>query len=603
MGPGKRMTGQLPTSRTMQRAALRAAGELLRDPVTACGVALVAAIGALYLLPIVGQERLAAWSEGPVFVPLNLWVIAATVGRARRAPERIERDFWRLIAGGFTCWLLAVLLALLPAWAVTSPHLTLPYDGLSVAFYLCLILATTRAPHDPHAGDARRIGARLVTVGTVIFGVGMTVYFDLVPFLVDRADFESRAPAFYLFLALDFALIARAAAQFRSAQDPRWRLPYGLILLSAALLALGDLLDLLRRLGFSAYTSGSATDFLWYGIYVSIALAPAVRRVSPPPRPTVARSGVLFGSPLLTFAFIVPLVHFSLSGAALLGARSQHPREGVALATMAGVLLVAWWRQSLLERSHVALQLDLERERDRLRNAERLEAVGRLAGGVAHDFNNQLAVILGYSEVIEREAAGRPDLVEAGQAIGDAARVAADLTRELLTVGRRTPLLVSVFDLGQWVDGMAAKLATLVGPSIRLSLALPRAPAPVRADRGSMERALIALVTNSREAMPRGGRLGIELSLPSVAEAGGERQVELAVVDDGVGMSAEVLAHAFEPFFTTKPFGHGSGLGLASAHGIVEQNGGTITLESAPGKGTRAVMRLPLAMAADGRGL
>ena len=260
------------------------AGALTRDPISVVGLIALALITSLYLLPVVSPQRLATWSEGPIFLPLMAWVVLATLVRSRRSRSEPERQFWRIIGIGSVCWFAATLLTLLPVWSADHALLELAYDGLVVTFYLALILATTKTPHVA-AGPRRYVGATPVLLGTVVFGVGMTIYFDLVPYLVDRVDFESRAPAFYLFLALDLSLVARTAAQFRSARAEAWRIPYLLILLASLLLALGDLLDLLRRLGLPAYTSGTATDFLWYSIYASIALAAGLRQAEIVARP------------------------------------------------------------------------------------------------------------------------------------------------------------------------------------------------------------------------------------------------------------------------------------------------------------------------------
>ncbi len=582
-----------PSDARSVRAILRPRA---RDPILVCGLAFLLALVSLYIFPIVSPARLSAWSEGPIFVPLLFWVVAATFARSRHAPELQEQRFWRWIACGFACWLAALLLSLTPAWGEGSLELRLIYDGLFVAFYLQLFLATTKAPHAPRAAAQRDASAGLVALGTVIFGVGMTAYFDLIPYLLDRSDFGSRAPAFYLFLALDFALIARAATQVRATKDRSWRWPYALVLLATALLGLGDLLDLLDRLRLHTYASGTATDFLWYGVLIAVAVAASLRESAAPPLPSSGPPGVLFSSPLLTFAFIVPLVHFVYSGAGLLGARSQHPREAVALATMAGVLLVAWWQQLRLERSHLALERELDQERLRVRNAERLEAVATMAGGVAHDFNNQLAIVLGYAELLEREAAVRPELLEPVREISVAASRAARLTKDLLAVGGRQALARRPMNLNEVVGALENQLRALTGSAIRLELALAPEPATVMADRGEIERAILSLAANSTEAMPNGGRLCVSVALSEPLEsASAPRLVTLEVLDEGRGMPAEVLAHALEPFFTTKPFGQSGGLGLAAVHGAVTQLGGTLTIASEPGKGTRVTIRLPYA--------
>jgi signal transduction histidine kinase len=580
-----------PPGRLPGYAVLRS---LARDRIFLGGVAFVAALLALYTLPILSKPRLAALSEGPIFVPLLVWVVVATFARSRRAPELQERRFWGWIALGFLCWLLAASIALTPFWRNPLLPLRLIYDGLNVAFYLALFLATTKAPHEPHVPGRRDDGTSLVALGTVLFGVGMTVYFDLIPFFLDRADFDSRAPSFYLFLALDCSLFARAAALVRAAPDRRWRWPYALLLLATLFLALSDMLDLLDQIGLQLYESATATDFFWYGVQISVAFAASLREASWPAAPDSRPRGALLSSPLLTFAFIVPLIHFAFSAAGLLGARTLHLREAVALATMAGVLLVAWWHQSRLERSHLALERDLERERVRLRNAERLEAVGRMAGGVAHDFNNQLAVVLGNTELLEQEARGRPELAEPLREIREAATYAAGLTKELLSVGRRQALLAQSFDMNDVVRAAEPRLRALAGSPVTLEVALAPHPATVVADRALIERAIFTLAENAVEAMPQGGRLRLGVTLSEPRDGSGEpRQVVLEVADEGVGMSAEVLAHALEPFFTTKPFGQGSGLGLAAVNGAVAQLGGELAIESRPGHGTRVLVRLP----------
>lgn len=589
MNGSRRSPPEAPSSRTI----LRTFG---RDPIFIGGLCFLVVLVALYTLPVVSAARLSAWSEGPIFAPLLAWVVVAALARSRRAPGLQERRFWRLIAFGFSCWLAAVLLSLAPVWGRGHTLLRLIYDALCVAFYLLIFLATTKSPHAPDGAVQRAASAGLVALGTVIFGVGMTVYFDVIPYFLDRSDFGSRAPAFYLFLALDFCLIARAAAQVRATRDRAWREPYALLLLATVLLGIGDLLDLLGRLGLHTYTSGTASDFLWYGVQISVAFAASLRESAEPASPADHPPGLVFSSPLLTFAFIVPLVHFAFSVAGLLGTRSQHPREAVALATMAGVLLVAWWQQARLERSHLALERELEQERVRLRNAERLEALGTMAGGVAHDFNNQLAVVLGYAEFLESQAAERPELLEPVREIRFAASRAARLTKDLLAVGRRQALVTRTLDLNEVVGALAPGIRELAGPAISLELAPAPEAAPVSADRAELERSILALAANATEAMPHGGRLRLSVTVSnSRGSAGAPGLVTLEVLDEGVGMTAEVLAHALEPFFTTKPFGESRGLGLAAVHGAVAQLGGEVTIESEPGKGTRVRIRLPCA--------
>ena len=229
-----------------------------------------------------------------------------------------------------------------------------------------------------------------------------------------------------------------------------------------------------------------------------------------------------------------------------------------------------------------------------LRQAQKMEAVGLLAGGVAHDFNNILTAIAGFAELLHEDfAPGDSRREDVGEILKGAHR-AASLTAQLLAFSRKQVLRSEVLDLNQVVAQMTTMLRPLLGSSLHLvTLPAPRA-VPVLADRTQLEQVLMNLAVNARDAMQGGGTLTIEISR-SPAESGAPQGATLIVSDTGVGMSPEVAARVFEPFFTTKPPGQGSGLGLATVHGIVQQSGGTISVESHPGEGTSFIITLPLA--------
>lgn len=228
---------------------------------------------------------------------------------------------------------------------------------------------------------------------------------------------------------------------------------------------------------------------------------------------------------------------------------------------------------------------------DELRRASRLESVGRLAGGVAHDFNNMLAAILGALELLEaRCPAGLSDDL---MTIRHASLRARDLTRQLLAFARRQPAELRVVELGALVQHVDRMLRPLVGGDVELVIEYG-ARAFVRADPALLEQVLVNLVVNARDAMPGGGRLEVRVgrrTLPPGGELSGE-VAALQVLDSGTGIDEATRAHLFEPFFSTK--GHGTGLGLASSYGIVRQHGGDITVESTPGIGASFSVLLPL---------
>ena len=222
-----------------------------------------------------------------------------------------------------------------------------------------------------------------------------------------------------------------------------------------------------------------------------------------------------------------------------------------------------------------------------LRDAQKLEAVGKLAGGIAHDFNNLMTAVLGYSDLLLKRLEDEDGNREKVEAIREAAARASELTRQLLAFGRRQVLNVADVDLCQVVEGMEQLLRHTVGSDVRIEVDLASEPVLVRADEAQLEQVVFNLAANAREAMPAGGTLSLRVQ----REPG---SAVLTMADTGQGMDPETAAHVFEPFFTTKPRGQGPGLGLASVHGIVAQSGGTIEVETAPGSGSVFTVRLPL---------
>ena len=238
---------------------------------------------------------------------------------------------------------------------------------------------------------------------------------------------------------------------------------------------------------------------------------------------------------------------------------------------------------------------------ERLTQAEKMEAIGRLAGGVAHDFNNLLTVISGYAEILlaRTEVDGREHLSE----IRNAADQAATLTRQLLAFSRRQVLHPRVVDVNRIVAGMEPMVRRIIGRDVQVGVRLTEAPTTVKADRSQLERVILNLAANARDAMPRGGRLTIETGsvdfdeefVASRGEGAPGPNVLLSVSDTGVGMSEAVQRQAFEPFFTTKEPGAGTGLGLATVFGVVKQSDGSIYVYSEPGRGTTFKIYLPAA--------
>jgi two-component system sensor histidine kinase/response regulator len=264
---------------------------------------------------------------------------------------------------------------------------------------------------------------------------------------------------------------------------------------------------------------------------------------------------------------------------------------------------------------------DRRRLEEQFRQSQKMEAIGNLAGGIAHDFNNLLTVILGYAELMRDDlAASDPKRADLEQ-IALTAQKAADLTRQLLAFGRKEMLQPVVFDLNQSIQAMEKMLRRVLGEDLILTTELDDAPARCLADPGQVEQAILNLVVNARDAMPRGGCLNLRTQLCVLEEGhpalqNGRRPgsyIRVSVADTGSGMSPEVQARIFDPFFTTKAMGKGTGLGLAMVYGTMQQCGGMIEVHSQLGQGSTfdlyfpstvepAARRLGAATVADHRG-
>ncbi len=236
--------------------------------------------------------------------------------------------------------------------------------------------------------------------------------------------------------------------------------------------------------------------------------------------------------------------------------------------------------------------------------AQKMESVGRLAGGVAHDFNNLLTLILGYGNLVRRAVADRPAVCRQVEAIVHAGESAAALTRQLLAFSRRQVLASTVIDVNALIVRLEEMLHRLIGEDIELVTDLEPRLARIRADAGQIEQVLMNLVINARDAMPAGGRLTVTTRNHPPPPSGGAAgpgtesgvaatHVVLAVADTGSGIDGAVMSHLFEPFFTTKEEGKGTGLGLATVYGIVQQTGGRIEVASQPGAGATFTIHLP----------
>ncbi|MFQ5738186.1 MAG: ATP-binding protein [Acidobacteriota bacterium] len=249
----------------------------------------------------------------------------------------------------------------------------------------------------------------------------------------------------------------------------------------------------------------------------------------------------------------------------------------------------------------------LRQSEGQLRQSQKMEAIGRLAGGVAHDFNNMLTVILGHCDLLLGLYEERP-LNESLEEIKKASSRAASLTRQLLTFGRKQGIPAKVVDMNALIADTEKMLRRLIGEDVELTVTPEPRLDPIRADPGQVEQVIVNLAINSRDAMPEGGRIDIRATNEWIDESYARkhhglhpgRHVLLVVRDTGSGMDQDTLARIFEPFFTTKDVGRGTGLGLSTVYGIVKQANGYITASSRPGQGTTFRIYIPSINEKDG---
>ncbi len=251
----------------------------------------------------------------------------------------------------------------------------------------------------------------------------------------------------------------------------------------------------------------------------------------------------------------------------------------------------------------VKMRRDRIRLEEQFRQAQKMEAVGRLAGGVAHDFNNLLTVITGYSDMLLASRDLKPAQRTALEEIRRSAERGGALTHQLLAFSRRQPLEARTLRVNDLVMQIEKLLHRLIGEDIELVTIPAASQDAVEADPGRLEQVIMNLAVNARDAMPSGGKLTIETGTVHLDESYSARRlgvqpgphVTISITDSGIGMDDETQSHLFEPFFTTKKPGRGTGLGLATAYGIIRQSGGAIGMFSELGKGTTARIYLPLA--------
>lgn len=557
-----------------------------------------------------GYYALPEGADGPWVEALDLvvptaplWVtIGALLVGLRRLETQVERRFWLLLALAHVSYLLAQLPYPPPRTDSEQDLRILLVDVAILGYYAAILLAAATNPHLRQLSRESWQRSLLAGTGSLLFLFGLLTYFVLVPAALDPASTDWWIPTVFLFALLDAVACGTFAWLARSAASPRWRRLFGLVALNQGIWAALDLLEALvfARLA-PAPAPGGVVELLWLATVVPLVLA--ARSRGPVPEVHVAGRMVprryqrILGAPLVAYVALLPVVHLALHASGTLGPQSRPVRDGivVALTLLLGALAILDQRLQ---------QAEIRRVEQGFQHAQRLDSLGRLAGGIAHGFNNALTVILGNAQLARAKASTDGDLDRRLGAVQIAGERARDLVKQVLAFSREGTPERTRFRLQETVaESLDLVRATPVdGVDLRARLAAP--DAWVLADRVLLQQGVLNLVSNALQAL-RGsaGVVAVTLELaaasddPVAAEVarGAPACLRLDVADSGAGMAPEVLERAFDPFFTTKPPGEGTGLGLAVVYGVVSDAGGVVTIDSAPAQGTTVHVYLPIA--------
>jgi signal transduction histidine kinase/ActR/RegA family two-component response regulator len=581
------------------------------DPILRLGALLLLALVVPFVVPLLSPEALATYSDeysDLLHLPLIVLAFGYGLGRVRHKEHR-----------RFTVY---VIVALALWWIVRLSYLVFPYapgtlagditcDLLYALFYFFMILAIETRPHLASGWSDADPTRKLRTTSVAVVMFTMLGYFVFIPSMLNYDFYHTWLPSMYMYVALDIYLAARFFHAGATCGSGLCRRVYALFGLTASCWAVFDLIECLSWANILELPSGNAVDLLWWIPVLLLLVAARLpyiaagddeREEEPDARFQCAKPGTLRAvAPQVVVAFLIPSLHLAIYGTGLLDAEGRAARDLLVLVSLSVLGALVLVQQFVLEKGNRLLESELRQVNEQLEQSQRMEAIGRLAGGVAHDFNNLLTAIMGHTGLLLQRLPSENEIRREVERIDGASRRAATLTRQLLAFSRRQVLRPEVIDLNAVVSDMREMLQRMIGEDVALVTSLDHNLGRVRADRGQIEQVIMNLCVNARDAMPNGGWLKIEtknVQLPTHGAKSDARlprgsQVALTISDTGTGMDGQTLERIFDPFFTTKERAKGTGLGLSSVYGIVRQSGGHIRVDSEPEAGTTFRIYLP----------
>jgi signal transduction histidine kinase/CheY-like chemotaxis protein len=581
-----------------------------RDPILWLGGLVAVVLLAPFFIPGIARSTLANWTEGDgTLLALALVVVALELGFRKNLPSNVQIFRHTLAAAFGTLVTKHILYKILPEEAFWGSAYAEVMGYAFPVFFFLVFTAFATAPHRSRPSPERAWLRLIRPLGTILIAFSLYIYFIGMP-VASEVKLVPGARFFNLtfYVLLDAALLILIWHQRRMTESGVWRSVYGWFALAFGLGLATDTLDLATRIGPLPWIDyGTPLDllwFLWYGAIIVAARILAHSAFEPAPAAyedaEAARSLLIAfgGSRWLIYALSLPILHFSLRLAGMLDPRLDSARDTLTLLFVVSMGFVALFRERLLSSENLRLDRARTAANEQLQLARRLEGIGRLAAGVAHEFNNKLTVILASSELLQAQLAPQDTRRKFTTQIMETANQAAKVVSQLLGFSRKQVSHPRVVNLNVQITEIAELLKPVLGEDVEIRLELERNLPLVEIDPDHVEQMLMNLAVNARQAMPRGGQLTFRTkSSPrrgaSVADGTSLGEVVVSVTDSGTGMTDEVKARALDPFFTTKPTGEGTGLGLATVFGLARQNAGEIELETKLGSGTTFHIRLP----------